>query len=900
MFNGFLQVNSMIAASNDSLRHDLHGIAVYNPDLLSEQELKAVFIARRDLLERLTDGLRADRPVHSLIVGVRGMGKTTLLRRLKYAIHDEPALATRWLPLVFPEEQYNVARLSDFYLNCLDALSDTLESLGDSQHMREVDQFIEELEGESEATIATAARQGLQEMSRSLGRGFVLLVDSVERILDDLTEQEGWAFRELLSDESGIVLIGASTQAVESTYVYDQPFYDFFSVTELSGFTADETERVLRTLAEATHNPQVIDWIDADRGRLKTLNNLSGGNPRTVVLLFQLLVQGVEGDVRSDLERLLDMCTPLYKARFEELPAQGQQILDALAMLWDPASAAQVAAQARLDVTTVSSQLARLVRQGVVQKVALPPAKRIGFQIAERFFNIWYLMRASRRVRRRLLWLAQFLKMFYTEPERRQRASVYLHDAPMESGSAMRHAEYGFALAQSLGETEHSVAVEYRALALLNSTTETRKRIHELLDLEGEDHQLKPVAERLRLMSEAKESIFAYDVEAWPGEIDRSEFWRLFGGSLSLSVGQKHQMVAAISSIDASKVRQVYQLIREEKQNWAARVFRGTEGHRLLDKFYDAVASGYLDGPADVASAAIAAQALELPGLPVLVAFWAAAPAVSGRSESESEDIYRQFLKLVPESTFAWHGLGYLLSNKLARYEDAEQAYRKAIEIDPKFAYPWNGLGNLLSDKLARYEDAEQAYRKAIEIDPKFAYPWNGLGNLLSVKLARYEDAEQAYRKAIEIDPDSGDYANSLAWLLYKYSPQRLDEAERLARHAFERLSDSLHAAHTYATILVRNGRWFAAMEPARRFLEIDDPAFFEACWPDIVIFFREAAMTGHAEDSAKLLHECGKSEQWRPLVEALMAVAEGSTDRLLRLAPEMRMPATELHKEIG
>ena len=88
-------------------------------------------------------------------------------------------------------------------------------------------------------------------------------------------------------------------------------------------------------------------------------------------------------------------------------------------------------------------------------------------------------------------------------------------------------------------------------------------------------------------------------------------------------------------------------------------------------------------------------------------------------------------------------------------------------------------------------------------------------------------------------------------------------------------------------------------MEPARRFLETDDDAFFEQCWPDIVTFFREAALTGHAEDSAKLLHECGKSAPWRPLVEALTAVAEGSTDRLLRLAPEMRTPASEIYDDL-
>jgi hypothetical protein len=56
-----------------------------------------------------------------------------LLRRLAYAIEEEPMLREVWLSLTFPEEQYNIARLSDFWLNCTDALSDLLESTG--QHV---------------------------------------------------------------------------------------------------------------------------------------------------------------------------------------------------------------------------------------------------------------------------------------------------------------------------------------------------------------------------------------------------------------------------------------------------------------------------------------------------------------------------------------------------------------------------------------------------------------------------------------------------------------------------------------------------------------------------------------------------------------------------------------------
>src|SRR5262249_12404065 len=145
-------------------------------------------------------------------------------------------------------------------------------------------------------------------------------------------------------------------------------------------------------------------------------------------LLFQMLVQGTDGDVRSDLERLLDLCTPLYKSRFEELSKQTQQIVDALALNWDPILAADLAEKVRLEPNLVSSQLTRLVRDGVVEKVAYADTSGLAFQIAERFFNIWYLMRASRRVRRRLMWLVEFLRLFYSQEVLHSRARRLMRD----------------------------------------------------------------------------------------------------------------------------------------------------------------------------------------------------------------------------------------------------------------------------------------------------------------------------------------------------------------------------------------------------------------------------------------------------------------------------------------
>ena len=45
--------------------------------------------------------LREERPPHVLIIGTRGMGKTTLLQRVRYGVEDAPELNRRYLVLSF-------------------------------------------------------------------------------------------------------------------------------------------------------------------------------------------------------------------------------------------------------------------------------------------------------------------------------------------------------------------------------------------------------------------------------------------------------------------------------------------------------------------------------------------------------------------------------------------------------------------------------------------------------------------------------------------------------------------------------------------------------------------------------------------------------------------------------
>lgn len=112
------------------------------------------------------------------------------------------------------------------------------------------------------------------------------------------------------------------------------------------------------------------------------------------------------------LDRLLDQYTSSYKDAVEALPPQGQRIFDALARSWDPATAEDLARDLRIERGVASAQLHRLVDRDLAVKVQLPQ-RSLGFQVRDRFFNLWYLMRGGRRQRPRMRELLAFLNLFY-------------------------------------------------------------------------------------------------------------------------------------------------------------------------------------------------------------------------------------------------------------------------------------------------------------------------------------------------------------------------------------------------------------------------------------------------------------------------------------------------------
>ena len=103
----------------------------YTPDEIEEQAFLARFVVRTDDFEELFDELKtADYSVpnqHTIIIGQRGQGKTTLLRKVMLEVQNDPQLSAFLLPVKFSEEQYQIRSLCRLWEEVADYLQTLYE-----------------------------------------------------------------------------------------------------------------------------------------------------------------------------------------------------------------------------------------------------------------------------------------------------------------------------------------------------------------------------------------------------------------------------------------------------------------------------------------------------------------------------------------------------------------------------------------------------------------------------------------------------------------------------------------------------------------------------------------------------------------------------------------------------
>jgi len=831
-------------------------ISKYNPHLWSAEQLRAIFVARTNELADLMHTLRTSPPErvgqHVLLVGTRGMGKSTLMRRLALAVEDDPELSAAWLPLRFPEEQYTVATLGQFWMNVIGSLADALQEQGQMAVVDELDAAAERIAALPAAGQAEACLAVIDRCATERGQRLLLLVDNTDLLLRNIGRDAQWTLRATLQSNPRLLWIGGSYQTLEAVSDYHDAFFDFFRIIELRPLQADEMRKALLALAETFGGEESRRTMErelvAQPERLLTLRQLSGGNPRTTVMLYEILANGQKGNVRSDLEALLDNMTPLYKSRMDSLADLPRKLFAHILEHWAPISVGDLSVVSQVPNTSISPQLKRLELDGLVEKTTLHGTTRSGYQAAERFFNIWYLMRfSSRRQRNRLVWLVEFMRLWFSNDELCGMANQRMRDG-RTALRTLHDWEYDRALSDALP----SQAPEKHALrwSLVKQLKENKSQLAELFDFDGEDAEFKGADDYLRRLAKLPELL--RQCPNAETEEDKTRWVDAVLGLIGLSLEQKESVAEAASGLSRFQYDEILKVCHNEYKRWegmfgiaAAQTVRTAV---LSQDFFPDMPDSHLAYEQTRFCFAKEPEALRF-GCELLYSkhkdewcykaqqiaheAWPQDAKIAyqcawllheklGRYE-EAEGAYRRAIELDEKYAYPWNGLGNLLKDKLGRYEEAESSYRRAIELDEKSALPWNNLGQLLHYNLGRYEEAEAAYRRAIDLDEKYASPWNGLGNLLKNHLGRNEEAESAYRRAIDLDEKYASPWNGLGNLL-KNHLGRNEEAESAYRRAIDLDEKYASPWNSLGNLLADHfGRYEEAESAYRRAIELDE-----------------------------------------------------------------------------
>lgn len=887
---------------------DLTKIGFFNPGRLNDDEIEMTFVARKPLFEHLfkkiIDHSSNDIPQHLLIIGQRGMGKTSLLLRIAVELKKEP-YNKLFIPLTFPEEQYNIDRLSKFWLNSLDALADALDREKKLELVKELDAEIAAFSSLSPEK-QNDGFELFEKWTKKVGRRSVLLVDNLNLIFDKISLDDQHRLRAILIQAAAPIIVGASSTSITQTVDYGQPFYDAFQTTYLSKLDLAQSIEILKNLGQITTGDHSLDHLfTQNHSRIAALHHLTGGTPRTLTMLFPLIRNGFNKEIQYDLEALLDVITPLYKARFEELSSQMQVILDAIALNWDPIDLENLRKTTQIPNSALSPQIKRLIDIGWIRKLETKKSKGGLYEISERFFNVWYLMRrSSRRQIRELYCLTKFLEVFYGPDV----DSVAKSRLGMDQHSA-NHISWDLALAGATKDENLKAELESKSYRSLLDLASSNSDI--LKNFDVPDDILHGEVQRLLKFNDQH-----IKLEAWGKIINNYQQilvllpelkLALYGLGITYKINGQHT-----ESIEAFE-----NYIKWDKCDPEEKVTSLISIGRIYFEHFEerATAKDYFK------------RALNLDPENIL-ALQYLSQSLESQKHEELEPILKKLITITPEDKFTHLKLGMMYSIQQKNFEAIEH-YKKALKLGANTYQTYSALaisyvftgqsaeaekiiiealklhpteGTLYYQLGITHENSEKPiseiiplYDKALELGNIKVKHKNNLGNFYLNHTDEHQKSLTLLLDAIVETPEDSLPTYNLIFLLRDKLNQRKDAMEMLGTIPEDLRIKDTHALHEalFAYYEQNLGNAKTHILSALEAIKSEIPSNTQDNW------WRSAATIvklGHGQHFVEILKESGYDIVLRPYYEAIRALLEKDPESHFNtIAAEVREPARKI-----
>lgn len=419
------------------------GAVKNNPGFQTDDALVSGFVVRRQAFRRAMNTMRhalagtgGSRSHHLLLLGRRGMGKTTLSLRLAAELRRCPELSKIAIPIVFPEESYEVASVGELALAALRhyahqnrdaAVLARVEDLEASQHVA----------GE----LAAAALSDLEALAAQRRVSLVLVVENLDMLLDEQLGNDAAAqIARMLDRCPWLYIIASAVAGIPATEQPNSPLFERFQMIRLPPLSVADC----RTLWHANDGSSgdgrpsgvvggSVPQAEVLLGdRIRPIHILTGGSPRLLKIIAAAAPGRTLADLMDELLLFVDEHTSYFKSMLESLPPVERRVFAAMADIWAPATAREIALRARLDVNRTSSLSHRLAGRGAAE-VTRVVGRTKSYQVADRSYNLYHLLRRGGPQSERLHALVAFMVQFYRGETFRPLAPVDAERSPLSS-----------------------------------------------------------------------------------------------------------------------------------------------------------------------------------------------------------------------------------------------------------------------------------------------------------------------------------------------------------------------------------------------------------------------------------------------------------------------------------
>lgn len=321
----------------------------HNPGFFEADELVDNFVVRQSDLDeiiRIIGENTAKQNRHILASGPRGSGKTMLVNRVAIAAERDDRLRERWYPLVFAEESYNATSIGNFWLESLKRLS--LQT-GEPDWENACNGLLKD-------DLARQALDKLLEYATDQGKKILLVVENLNTLLSVFRDDDVSDLIRTLEETPKIMMLATATDTGSLSDKIQSSLRRMFEFIKLEPLKDDECAKLWDFIADKP----------LDRSQYRPITLLTGGNARLVTMFARFDKQRSFRGLVDEFVELIDDHTEYFKSQLENLPSQECQLYVALAALGGEGTAKEVAKETRIEVSTVSAQLARLVGRGKV------------------------------------------------------------------------------------------------------------------------------------------------------------------------------------------------------------------------------------------------------------------------------------------------------------------------------------------------------------------------------------------------------------------------------------------------------------------------------------------------------------------------------------------------------